>query len=55
MTSNVFSWGQPSRLRRSTFVPSAAEMTAQRLSTAVVAAAVVTSAAGLAVLAPLVF
>ncbi|MFF0910623.1 hypothetical protein ACFWZW_08035 [Microbacterium enclense] len=55
MTTNVFTWGQPSRLRRSTFVPSPAEATAQRLSTALVVAAAVTSVAGLAVLAPLVF
>lgn len=55
MTSNVFTWGQPSRLRRSTFVPSPVELAAHRLSTVVIGAAVVTSAAALAVLAPLVF
>lgn len=55
MTSNGFTLGQPTRLRRATFVPSPADVAARRLYVGVSAAAVVVSAATLGAVVPLFF
>lgn len=55
MTGNAFAWGQPSRLRRQTFVPSRTAVAAQRWYIGVTAAAVVVSATAVGVVAPLFF
>lgn len=55
MTTNGFALGHTNRLRRATFVPSAAEMAARRLYLGVTIAATVVSTAAVIAVAPLVF
>lgn len=55
MTSTVSSWASLSPVRRSTFVPSPADIAARRVRHVVVAAAVVVSAASVGLVGPLFF
>ncbi|MDQ1138204.1 hypothetical protein QE410_003003 [Microbacterium sp. SORGH_AS 1204] len=55
MTSNVFTWAQPTPLRRTTFVATPADATARRLYVGVTAAAAAVSVLAVSAIASLVF
>lgn len=55
MTISGLTSVQPTRLRRATFVPSPAEVTARRIYVGVTVAAAVVSAAAVGAVAPLIF